>query len=112
RESEAIGAQHHTRMQDDAVTDPYILANHGAGVRDEVPPDPDAGIDGDVRVDGRVRTDLDVLADDGVRPDRRRLGHARGGGDDRGRMDTGCRSARYVEERERVREGEIRVRRA
>src|SRR5205085_2782671 len=81
RKAEAVGADDHTVVEDDAVADAHAFADARLRVNDAVVADARTGTDRDVRVDDRARADRRPGADGDERPDRYVDADGRIGGD-------------------------------
>src|ERR1700691_5939718 len=63
-ETEAVGADYDSVLQENIVADAAVFADYGVCVRKEIVADLYAAINDDVREQHAVLADLDVLADD------------------------------------------------
>src|SRR5271154_1617311 len=88
-EAKTIRADDGAILQDDAVADAAMFANHGMRVGEEMVADFCAVIDGNEAVQNGCRANFHLFIDKAVRADVRAFGDTRGGGDYGGGMDAG-----------------------
>ena len=90
REAEAVAADDHSVLQQDAVSDAAVLADARVRVSEEIVADFRAAIDRDEAVQYGVRADLDIFGNVAVRADVCAGSYFGGRSDHSGSMDTGC----------------------
>jgi hypothetical protein len=112
REAEAVAADDHSVLQQDAVSDAAVLADARVRVSEEIVADFRAAIDRDEAVQYGVRADLDIFGNVAVRADVCAGSYFGGRSDHSGSMDAGCILRRGMKHFDRAREIEIRIRRA
>src|ERR1700689_5059743 len=108
-ETEAVGADYDSVLQENIVADAAVFADYGVCVRKEIVADLYAAINDDVREQHAVLADLDVLADDHVGAEVSAASNRCRGMDDCRRMHARGVMQRLVEEFEGLREAEIGI---
>src|SRR5271155_255002 len=111
REAEAVAADDHPVLQQDAMAEAAILANAGVGVGEEIVADARAAINRDETVQDRVTTDLDVFVNETVGADVRADSDPGGACDDGRSVHARGVVRRGMEQLDGAGEIEIRVRR-
>ena len=110
-EAEAIAADDGAVLQDHAMADAAEFAHHGVRVGQKIVADLRAFVDHGVRMQHGIAADRDTLAYHRERTDGSVLADAGAGGHCGQGMDAGRGARRLIEQRQRTREIEIRIRR-